>query len=58
MGGLVPWGCGVESVGGGDTWTLLFCTMRWVLKLQVVGILGNYFLHHGVGVETAGGEDT
>ena len=20
MGGLAPWGCGVESVGGEDTW--------------------------------------
>ena len=42
-------GVGAESVGGGDTWTLLLAPWGWVLKLQVVATLRREVLHHGGG---------
>ena len=42
-------GCGVESVSGGDTLTLLLAPWGWELKVQVVGTLRWEVLHHGVG---------
>ena len=55
MRGLAPWGCGVESVGGGNTWTLLLAPWGWVLKLQVVGTQTGSLAPWGCGVESVGG---
>ena len=46
------------KVGSGDTWTLLLAPWGWVLKLVVEGHLDGRSCTMGVGVETAGGEDT